>query len=290
VDTLRDTYSVDFTNRACSGSEIDDVRSRRQMEVRLLRASIPPGASSESDEARDIAEKVCSSPYRGDERYEVSGIAPLGFAQISFTCARSMEPQWSAISHRTDLVLLSIGGNDMGFADIVKRCFTVLRSPRVCKKHIDAAHGNLDSVRASTGSLLRGMKERMRPGAKIVFNSYAYLERDPNLTIGWKVLGVGVRYEVGREVRALGDRGERAQLEAVADVNDEAGPRIVYMDQIKSLFAGHEPDGRVTRRNRDRWIHEFDSTTRAEWYHYNSKGHAAIGGLLARYGAFGVGS
>lgn len=200
-----------------------------------------------------------------------------------------MARQWDAVDPSTDLVLMSIGGNDLGFANIVAQCFVLgIRDPHDCKDGIDHANARVGAVRSETISLLRGLKERMRSGAKIVLNSYPYLEKNPDLTLGRELFGIGTSYPVGREIRALGDRGEAAQREAVATVNGEGGTGVVYMDQIKGLFAGHEPDGRVTRRNPDRWIHEFDSTTSKEWYHYNTLGHEAIGALLAGHSAFGA--
>lgn len=291
VNTLRSKYSVVFTNRACSGSVINDVRSQRSMDVRSLRALVPGGTSPDSAQARQIAEGICGSPYRDDEKDEVSNVAGLDFNQIVFDCKRSMNPQWNAIDHSTDLVLLSIGGNDLHFADIVKQCFALgFRDPHDCKDRIDDASAHVDSVREDTISLLEGLKSRMRPGAKIIFNSYPYLEKNPDLTLGREAFGIGTRYPVGREVRALGDRGEQAQREAANTVNGQSGSRVVYMDQIKGLFASHEPDGRVSERNPDRWLHEFDTTTMHEWYHYNTLGHEAIARLLAGNGTFGVGS
>jgi hypothetical protein len=289
LDTLRSAYSVVYTNRACSGSVISDVRSRRFMEVRGLRTLIPAGVDPGSDAARQYAEGVCSSPYRDDEEYEVSNIAGIGFGQIVFDCKRTMDPQWDAIDESTDLVLLSIGGNDLRFKTIVEECFVVgVRDPHECKDAIDFARQRLGDVRSQTESLLRGLKERMRPGAKIVLNSYPYLEVNPDLTLGRRIFGVGTVYPVGREVRGLGDEGERAQREAVSAVNGQAGARVVYMDQIKALFAGHEPDGRATERNPNRWLHEFDTFTPDEWYHYNTQGHEAIARLLAGNGDFQV--
>lgn len=289
VNSLAGAYSVIYTNRACSGSVIADVRSRRFMEVRSLRTLLPAGTDPGSEEARQYAEAACSSPYRDDEQYEVSNIAGIGFGAIAFDCKRTMDPQWDAIDKSTDLVLLSIGGNDLRFAKIVEQCFALgVRDPHDCKDAIDYANQHLDAVRSDTIALLRDLKARMRPGAKIVLNSYPYLEMNPELTLGREIFGIGTVYPVGREVRHLGDEGERAQREAVTAVNAQAGARIAYMDQIKSLFAGHEPDGRVSSRNPDRWLHEFDTFTSAEWYHYNSLGHEAIGGLLAGQGDFGV--
>ena len=51
-------------------------------------------------------------------------------------------------------------------------------------------------------------------------------------------------------------------------------------DQVKSHFHTHEPDGRVCCENDDRWVNEFDSFTKYEYYHYNKRGHQEIKNLL----------
>lgn len=288
VDTLKSDYSVVYTNRACSGAVISDVRNRRFMETRGMRALIG-GLDPNGEQARQIAEASCGSPYRDDEQYQVFDITAAGAGQIVFQCERTMDPQWDAVDRSTDLVLLSIGGNDLRFAKIVEDCFAAgFRSPHDCKERVDYANEHVDDVRDDLLSLLLDLKNRMRPGAKIILNSYPYLEKDPNLTLGREIFGVGTVYPVGREVRALGDRGEQAQREAVQLANGIVGVQVVFIDEIKGLFAGREPDGRVRDRNPNRWIHEFDTFTSSEWYHYNSLGHEAIGALLEGRDTFGV--
>ena len=68
----------------------------------------------------------------------------------------------------------------------------------------------------------------------------------------------------------------------MAALNAEGGAQVIFVDEVKAHFAGHEPDGRVCCRNDDRWIHEFDTFTPMEWYHYNPTGHAELAGLLSR--------
>jgi hypothetical protein len=93
---------------------------------------------------------------------------------------------------------------------------------------------------------------------------------------------------VGREIRALGDRGDAAQRAAVAASNEGAGAPVSYLDAIKPAFAGKEPDGRVCCENDDRWVREFDGFVQAEWYHYNEIGHREIARLLEPNDAFGA--
>jgi hypothetical protein len=130
----------------------------------------------------------------------------------------------------------------------------------------------------------------MRSDAKVLLLSYPFLERDEGLTLGRRVLGVGTSYEVGREVRELGRKGDDAQRKAIDAVDAEPGARVMYIDALKGLFAGHEPDGRVCCQNEARWLHEpTDSRIRFEWYHFNRTGHSEIGKLLSGYGDFAAG-
>jgi lysophospholipase L1-like esterase len=190
--------------------------------------------------------------------------------------------QMEAVGQDTDVVLMTIGGNDLDFSQIVRQCFVIGdRSPSDCKKKIDAAReGGLPSVETATIALLRRLKQRMRDDAHIVFASYPYLEVNPELTLRGGFLFRDV-YAVGREVRGLGDLGDRRQQAAVDAVNAERGTPVRFLDTVKGHFAGHEPDGRVCCRNPDRWIHEFDTFTPMEWYHYNERGHAELSTLLA---------
>jgi len=295
LETLKDKFNVIYSNRACSGAVIANVGSRRKMDEKSVTTVFPYSISADDPAALAAAKDTgrCASAYRDDEQYELHdpvAVPRSGLTTVDFVCTRYMQAQWNAISKSTDLVMFSAGGNDLEFADIVKQCFAVgFRDPHDCKDRIDAARRDLATVGEDTVELLRDLKSRMSGDAKIVLKAYPYLEKDAGLTLGTRVLGVGTEYDVGRQVRALGDEGDAVQRAAVNTVNAEGGPQIVYVDQIKNLFAGHEPDGRATHRNDDRWIHEFDTFTSAEWYHYNPTGHQQIGNLLAGYGDFGTG-
>nr|WP_306814430.1 GDSL-type esterase/lipase family protein [Actinomyces bowdenii] len=56
--------------------------------------------------------------------------------------------QISQIPTDTDVVMFTIGGNDVHFSDIVKQCFTLgIRDPETCKQKVDAANSGLADVR-----------------------------------------------------------------------------------------------------------------------------------------------
>jgi hypothetical protein len=215
-----------------------------------------------------------------------------GSTAINFSCNRVMLPQWDAVGEDTDLVLFSIGGNDVDFSKIVQECFVIgLRDPGSCKEKVENAQAEIGGVGTRIETFLRALKGKMRSDAKIVLKAYPYLEKNEELVLQkWFGLPFVEDYAVGREVRELGDMGDTAQRKAVDAVNAQSGARVHFLDTVKPHFAGHEPDGRVTNQNDDRWMHEFDTFTKMEWYHYNSQGHTEIANLLTAEGDFGAGT
>ena len=108
----------------------------------------------------------------------------------------------------------------------------------------------------------------MRPDARIVSRRVPVSREGSELraargaSCSWTWGG----YAVGRKVRGLGDLGDAGAAQAADDaVNAEGGPHVLFVDKVKSDFAGHEPDGRFGWQNPERWIHEFDSVQPKEW-------------------------
>ena len=284
LDTLRASRAVTFVNRACSGAVLADLSARRVLESRPAVAVVPEGTDPRHELART---GQCAARYRDDEAFEIEEVLRAGDL-ATFRCTRYMEPQWDAVSEDTDLVLLTIGGNDVGFGDVVQECFLIgVREPADCRDAVSAGQAGVDDVGAATTEFLRRLKDRMRPDARIVLVTYPHLERDPDFELhGGFVFRDS--FAVGREVRRLGDVGEAAQRRAVEAVNAEPGARVTLLDGVKPAFAGHEPDGRICCAADDGWLHEFNTLAPSEWYHPNPTGHAELASLLAREGDFGV--
>jgi lysophospholipase L1-like esterase len=297
LDTLRSTRSVTFVNRACSGGVINDLFNRRERDRKLEFVLLPGVATKDDPRARQLLDSsgACATSYRDDETWDIVALnaVPNGFGgtTVTFECTKYLEAQWNAVGTDTDLVLFSIGGNDVDFAEIVKQCFALgFRDVDTCREKITAAQAEIRNVGPRIESFLRALKTKMRPDAKIVLKAYPYLEKNPVYVLSnilpWPF---DDSYEVGREIRVLGDLGDEVQQAAVDAVNAEGGAQAVFVDGIKPHFAGHEPDGRVCCENEDRWVAEFDGFTPAEWYHYNPTGHTEVANVLAQYGDFSVG-
>ena len=194
---------------------------------------------------------------------------------------RGEDGQDDAVSSSTDLVLLTIGGNDAGFGAIVRDCFAmrlpslilpIFEGPWLCMSQLDRAAQAADDPGPDgleeriLDVLVTLRDEGLREDVPVVLLSYPYLELGGDVWQG---------YPVGQMVRALGDLGDDAQAAAVAAANAE-GMNVLFLDTIKGVFAGHENDGSPVAVNPDRWFHDFSDAPvwrRWEWFHPNPTGH-----------------
>ncbi len=92
--TLHGRYNVVFSNRACSGSVISDLRSTRKMDDRDVSVVLPGEVDADDPVARSAAEGTgrCASAYRDDEVYALHdpiAVPRSGFTEIHFVCTRS---------------------------------------------------------------------------------------------------------------------------------------------------------------------------------------------------------
>ena len=291
VDTLRDEYAVTFVNRACSGAVSDNVLNDRLMETINIQTYLVGEHTSDDAGAIAQVQSRCTSNYPDEEYYQTKGVAAYydsvrGYTMVTVECKRFLRAQIAAVSADTDLVLFTIGGNDIKFSTIVTDCFAWgLRSPERCKAAIDDGISLVSGVEASVTRILNDLRSRLLPSARIALLSYPYLEENEDYIVG--EYPHNIEYPVGQQIRLLGDLGDDAQRNAVKDANGAAGAPVAYIDEVKSKFATHEPDGRTCCENEDRWIREFDGWFQmAEWYHYNEEGHRQVAQMLAPNGAF----
>ena len=132
----------------------------------------------------------------------------------------------------------------------------------------------------------------MRPDARIALNAYPYVDSEtPIYTLG--------TYPVSQKMRQLGAAGDAAEQRAVDLDNADAGTEhTVFVPDIKTCFAGHEPYGSWDDQNPDRWIWEFErgpynadhffEGDRNDIYHPTPTGHTEWANCLHPYGSFGT--
>ncbi len=202
--------------------------------------------------------------------------------------------------------MLTIGGNDVDFGEIVTQCFvTPSRDAKGCKEAVDNANGKLPETVENTEKILRKISGKLEPHAEIVLVGYPLLstDREYKLADCYEMRPGPVyapapkctdhfEYNAGTEVRELGKAATKAQSELVQEWDKNESTKVTYIDSIETAFSGHEPDPAATSKNSYRWVNEFietegqlqpDGTTKgktswdtANWYHPNIIGHQKI--------------
>jgi lysophospholipase L1-like esterase/PKD repeat protein len=289
-------YHVSYVNRACSGGVTAHLVEARQMDTKARTTTLPAEVDTlDQATAHLTGTDPCNSGYYADEEYfEYRATAFDEFVPngVYYTCTRFLRPQTTAINGDTDLVLFTMGGNDIQFDNIVQECFAVgFRDPGSCRDRVNDARtllaGAMDGVVAAVNQM---RANGLRDDARVVYLGYPLLALDNGYSLtSWFGLGNDT-YAVADEVRALGRDGNAAQLALLDRLNEGHPGQVTFVDEVPATFEGHEPDGRTTARNPDRWLWEFEASfgDRFEWYHPNPAGHAAYRDLLISGGTFGA--
>ena len=186
----------------------------------------------------------------------------VSYAHSGAETSDILNTQLPQVSADTDLVMFTIGGNDVGFSTIVEDCFFVgYRSADGCRASVDAAVGDLPAVATATRQILDELAAKLSPDAQIVILGYPLLATDtPYILCDYHVICWGsYEYDASAAVRRLGLQANALQDTVVAQYNQQAGvPQAIHVTDIHDLFAGHEPAPGDS--NEYRWVDEFFET------------------------------
>jgi len=291
-------YAVTLMNRACSASTADAMLHARNMNDSRVIAFPQPEEESATQDDRFYAAWAASTPRcvptPASEEYFVTHVMRTaigdGSDRVAVVCDRWLAPQVDALNPDVDLVLLTIGGNDAHFPDIVKACL-ILGDATGCDAAVRTARSYVTNDYANDLAVVLTEIERRTDGhAKIAFLAYPGLEVNDDLRVTSVTSSGLATYPVSEELSALAAEGRAAQQSAVDTVNRKFGEgTATFVDSLPSLFTGHEPDARGGIANPNRWMYEvFETTTRDEWYHLKPEGQRQIAQLVASYGVFGA--
>ena len=196
------------------------------------------------------------------------------------------------------LVLMSIGGNDARFNDIVRSCLTFpFRDYDDCDDIVTKVKGILSSsdLKTKTHNIFRELQKKLQKDAKVVLLGYPLLalKDSTEITKCIKYANNGRQclkretYPAATEVRALGLKAVEYQHKIVDEWNAQNSLKVQYIS-THEYFAGHEPIGGVFSKNPKRWIngiietegvfedgktHATFSTDLNTFYHPNVTGH-----------------
>ena len=301
---------VTYVNRACSGGVLEDIFEPGTVEEQYLRIA---GGDSEDDVRSRLEQADACSVKSSDDiigvDYQISRL--VGSSYFTFRCKLTLKPQADSVDKGTDLVLMTMGGNDAGFADIIQHCFVPVGLHQYgggdgnkCRKDIQDTSDNLprimNNVEKNIDQLL---SEKMlgNPSSQVILMSYPLLSLDkPHF-----VETDSGQYNASASVRELGMKAVEYQKQLVQRLNIKYLGRVKFVEQTPEAFAGHEPDpdfdkgGVKEITNPQRWLNEFletegdykdgkieaqRSATYTNFWHPNIAGHREMGKLVQSSG------
>ncbi len=195
-------------------------------------------------------------------------------------------PQIEAVTPSTDLVMLSIGGNDANFTGIVASCLFSRNAagPQYdasgCALLLDGAETLLSSGMYADhlDQVLTSIARHGGSKTRIVLVGYPYLEASTTLTGAGPG---GTTVEIGARLRQLQITGSRIEAETVTKVNKELGRDAVSYVSTAPGFAGHEITAaepyEPQATNPDLWIQAPSPAVDLHvWYHPKAAGHRSM--------------
>ncbi|CCH29232.1 SGNH/GDSL hydrolase family protein [Actinosynnema sp. NPDC047251] len=189
------------------------------------------------------------SPAAHPELFAAARGLSLVFAACTGATTVEVVEQTSRITPETSLVTVTVGGNDAGFADVMKTC--ALGSDSTCEARVVTAERFIrDELPARLGRVEQAV--RARTSAPVV------------------VLGYPRLFEPGGGL-CLMTPNQRVALNRAADLLDEtveewAGSSGFTFGDVRETFAGHGVCGR------DPWVNSV-SIPVSHSYHPNATGH-----------------
>ena len=218
---------------------------------------------------------------RSDRNYPRVAAELLGAKLTDVTCSGAktddfagrqfgfVAPQYDALKPTTDLVSITIGGNDVGLVQTALGCVNLLPEPAglSCEARLTAGRASTAAIRAwapEFGAALDEV-ERRSPNAKVLVTGYGTYIRP------------GGCYPVqpiwGRDADFL--QGSVNLLSATAKA--EAEKRGATYVDLAAVSVGHD----TCARPADRYLEGLVPTTIAAPLHPNAAGMAAFGATVA---------
>jgi lysophospholipase L1-like esterase len=181
-------------------------------------------------------------------------LAASNFTACSGASTTETAAQVGGISTTAKVVTVTVGGNDVGFADVMRNCFVFPSSS--CQSYIDAgaAIAASQEFRDRVGGVITAIRDRTEPDARVIVAGYPRLF-DPTSSYAWAE-------KVNAETIVLND-----VIESVALANG-----AVFVD-VEEAFADHGLGSSSPWINGVRYPFE-------ESFHPNATGQAAYASAI----------
>lgn len=195
-----------------------------------------------------------------------SGATTADMTQPQSTDAGTNPPQFDAITPDAKVVSLQIGGNDIGFTDIIEHCVTYNPFSHPCRDHYvvngdDIIADRINAAAPKVAAVIQGIHQRAAAARVLVVNYAAILPETgygcyPQMPLGYT------------DVPYLRDK-EKQLNQMLADQAAANGAQIVD-DYTASI--GHDAcKGPLTR-----WVEPLVPVNPAAPVHPNARGEAGV--------------
>lgn len=277
-----------YVNVSCSGGVVQDILEPRALgsaTTKTATYAIDPGEHPDQRaewERRARESQLCGTVTQSDLYYDLrvtSFVAAGSVATGTAECQLMAEPQINAVDRTTDLVFVTIGGNDLGFSTIVTQCM-VLREPGGCETALDSATTRAPAMMERAQAALKAVHDRSGGRAEVYLLSYPFLMN----TDSYGIPEAAPTYDAGRGLRDLQVYGDELQAKAIAELDAQGPDHFHYVDTIKAAWGGHAHglDPRTVADQSNAWLVPVAAPGRQqpEWVHPTQDGWNATAGAL----------
>ncbi|MFJ4921451.1 SGNH/GDSL hydrolase family protein [Streptomyces sp. NPDC088725] len=211
----------------------------------------------------DSASGDCKRTPRAYPQLWAASHAPSSFAFTACSGALTGDvtaSQLAPLNAGTDLVSITIGGNDAGFSDVMTTC--VLQSEATCLNRVATARGFVDSTLPGRLDAVYTAIRSKAPSARVV------------------VLGYPRFYKLSGNCIAGLSEAERSAINSASDYLNAATAKraadhgFTFVD-VAPNFSGHEIC------SGSEWLHSLDLLNIGESYHPTQQGQS--GGYLPAF-------
>ncbi|MGW5348426.1 GDSL-type esterase/lipase family protein [Streptomyces sp. HUAS TT3] len=208
----------------------------------------------------DSSSGACKRTNRAYPALWAAANSPQSFAFTACSGARTgdvLSGQLGPLNSGTDLVSITIGGNDAGFSDVMTTC--VLQSESTCVNRINQAKAYVDATLPGQLDQVYDAIRGRAPSARVV------------------VLGYPRFYKLNGTCVAGLTEGERSAINGAADhlnaaISKRATAHGFTFASVAGAFTGHEIC------SGDAWLHSVNWLNIVESYHPTAAGQS--GGYL----------
>ncbi|WP_433385370.1 SGNH/GDSL hydrolase family protein [Micromonospora sp. KLBMP9576] len=185
-----------------------------------------------------------------------TNVKPASYRSVACSGATTtsvISTQLSALSASTTLVSVTVGGNDVGFANIMTTC--VLQGSTKCVAAVQAAQ---DKARAELPGLLRNVYNGIRdraPSARVVVVGYPVFYQLGTTCVG---LSVASRTKINEGINLVDNLTRTAAVAA----------GFTFAD-VRSSFVGHQ-----LCSGGEKWLHALNFATIGVSYHPTAAGQS----------------